>query len=477
MDSGKTSVLVRDVGKMYRLFNSGSDRLKEALHPLRKRYHREYWALRGVNLQIRSGETFGIIGRNGSGKSTLLQIVAGILKPTEGSVEVTGRVAPLLELGAGFNPEFTGRDNVLLNAAIMGLSRGEMNTRMPLIEAFADIGEFFDQPVKFYSSGMYARLAFAAAINVDPDLLIVDEILAVGDARFQNRCYNRIQEFQAAGKTVIFVTHDLNAVASYCNRAALLDAGKVVAVGDPAGVIDRYMALLFGEGGAQDKSSRGGQENQPASVAIGADAALGDAADASDLCITRKGYNRYEVRHGPRHAEIIDCVAESGGEYDPATIRFGARVNLYIKVLFHQPMAAPVIGFTIKTVDGTNIYGTNTGMLGIPVSASAAGQARLFRFSFPAPLLPRPYFLDIGVAEYDGTTGGVVIDLRRSLAILTIQGEDRMLFDGLVDIAPTFGEIGTIPADQFDRGNRSADQAGAAQPGVPAHSSRVRAET
>lgn len=239
------AISVRNVSKKFRLFASPKERLIEALHPFRKQYHREFWALRDVSFDIQRGQTIGILGRNGAGKSTLLQIICSIMRPTEGTVQVEGRISSLLELGAGFNPEFTGRDNVILNGAIMGIPREEMLQRLSIIEAFADIGEFFDQPVKTYSSGMYARLAFACSINVDPDILVVDEVLSVGDAKFQNKCFMHFRDFQAKGKTIIFVSHSTEAVVKHCDRAILLERAGIVADGVPRNVVDCYLELLF----------------------------------------------------------------------------------------------------------------------------------------------------------------------------------------------------------------------------------------
>jgi len=238
-------VSVQSVSKKYRLFNSPKERLLEAMHPFKKKYHREFWALRDIELDIPKGTTIGIIGKNGSGKSTLLQIICSVLTPTCGTVETEGRISALLALGAGFNPEFTGRDNVLLSGALMGFSKAEMKERMSTIEAFADIGDFVDQPMKIYSSGMSLRLAFAAAINVEPDIMVVDEALAVGDAKFQHKCYQKFLEFQKAGKTIIIVTHDINAVIKHCDQAVLLDKGRIVAEGEPATIVNYYTDLLF----------------------------------------------------------------------------------------------------------------------------------------------------------------------------------------------------------------------------------------
>lgn len=239
------AVCVNNVSKKFRLFNSPRERLFEVMHPFNKKYHKEFWALRGINFEVEKGKTVGIIGRNGSGKSTLLQIICSILKPTSGEVIVNGRISALLELGAGFNPEFTGRQNVLMKGMLMGFSAREMNKRLPDIEAFADIGEFMDQPVKIYSSGMFLRLAFAVAIHVDPDILIIDEALAVGDAKFQHKCYGKFLEFQEAGKTIIFVTHDTSAIVKHCDTAILLERGEIIEIGEPKVITNYYIDLLF----------------------------------------------------------------------------------------------------------------------------------------------------------------------------------------------------------------------------------------
>lgn len=240
-----SAVSVQNVSKKFRLFGSPKERFWEALHPFNKKYHREFWALKDISFEVAKGMTLGIIGRNGSGKSTLLQIICSVLRPTSGEVRVNGRISALLELGAGFNPQFTGRDNVILNGALMGFTRREMEERLPSIEKFADIGEFFDQPVKTYSSGMFVRLAFAGAINVDPDILIVDEALAVGDAKFQHKCYNKFLEFQKKGKTILFVSHSTDAIVRHCDYAVLLENGKVLESGEPKTVMNCYLDLLF----------------------------------------------------------------------------------------------------------------------------------------------------------------------------------------------------------------------------------------
>ena len=239
------AVSLKNISKKFRLFESPKDRLKEALHPFKKKYHKEFWALKDISFDVPKGKTLGIIGRNGSGKSALLQIICGVLQPTTGSVTVNGRISALLELGADFSPEFTGRENVLMKGIRTGLSKAEMIERLPEIEAFADIGEFINYPLKTYSSGMFVRLAFATAINIDPEVLIVDEALAVGDVKFQYKCYQKFIEFQKAGKTIIFVTHDIQAVLKHCDKAILLENGSAIDYGNPVTVTTYYVDLLF----------------------------------------------------------------------------------------------------------------------------------------------------------------------------------------------------------------------------------------
>jgi ABC-type polysaccharide/polyol phosphate transport system ATPase subunit len=240
-------ISVKDLSKSYKMYSTPTERMKELLHPFGKRYHRDFWALRDINLEISKGTTFGIVGQNGSGKSTLLQIITGILQPTSGSIRVSGRVSALLELGAGFNKEFTGRENVFMQGAVMGISRQEMEERFDQIEEFAGIGRFIDQPTKTYSSGMYVRLAFAVAINVDPEILIIDEALAVGDIKFKRKCYDRIEKFRKDKKTILFVSHDMNTINLLCDKAMLLNKGQIIEQGEPKYVTKRYHKMLFGE--------------------------------------------------------------------------------------------------------------------------------------------------------------------------------------------------------------------------------------
>jgi len=432
------AVSVRDLTKKYRLFSSPMERLKESLHPFRKRYHKEFWALNGINFDISKGQIVGILGRNGSGKSTLLQILASVLRPTSGTVIVNGRVSALLELGTGFSPEFTGRQNVLLNGAIMGVSHEEMLERLPAIIEFADIGEFFDQPMKIYSSGMFVRVAFAATVHVDPDILIIDEALAVGDAKFQHKCFQRLAELQAEKKTVIFVTHNSSLVTTYCDQAVLLDGGQLITSGDPVHVVDRYYDLLFenttrlrsARGEKSDRLSNNGNDNGLSGVF--------DSSTAADLCYTRRSYNKNEVRFGSGAARVVDYAIESEGQGDVSNVRFGTDIALYIKVIFSRSVQMPVVGFAVKTLEGVEIFGTNTFQMGEKLIPIAEGQIRVFRFSFSLRVNPGDYFLDLGVAEVDGTRGGAVLDVRRSIAHCVVSLDTERSFDGLLDLAPSF---------------------------------------
>jgi lipopolysaccharide transport system ATP-binding protein len=236
----EAAIVVRGLGKRYEMYERPHHRLLQTLLRGRRNFFREFWALRNVNFQIARGETVGIVGRNGSGKSTLLQLITGTLSPTEGAVDVHGRIAALLELGSGFNPEFTGRENVFLNGAILGISRREMQAALPSIEEFAQIGDFIDQPVKVYSSGMMVRLAFAVAIHVTPNILLVDETLAVGDVAFQSKCLDRIRRLQEGGTAILLVSHSPNTIIEFCSRAVYLDRGTVVNIRPCRDVLEKY---------------------------------------------------------------------------------------------------------------------------------------------------------------------------------------------------------------------------------------------
>lgn len=320
------------------MYRSPADRLKELSHLFKRKYHKEHWALRDISLEVKKGETVGVIGRNGSGKSTLLQVICGTLVPTEGEVQVNGRVSALLELGAGFSPEFTGRENVYMNGAILGLTYEEIDARFDDIAAFADIGDFIDQPVRTYSSGMYVRLAFAVAINVDPDILIVDEALAVGDMHFQTKCLRKFENFQEKGITIILVSNDMNSIKKNCHEVMLFDEGKIIDKGDPKEIVDVYNALIFEKIAADIKGEKTFSSKEIASQRV----------------------NRMSQRYGTGEAKIIDVTLLNSEGVHVGALSSGEEGIFRIKVCSNTPVKDIVIGITIRNRMGLDIYGVNT---------------------------------------------------------------------------------------------------------------------
>ncbi len=436
------AISLKHISKKYRLFNSPQDRFWEALHPFNKKYHKEFWALKDVSFDVLKGQTVGIIGRNGSGKSTILQILCSILRPTSGEVTVNGRVSALLELGSGFNPEFTGRQNVLMKGQIMGFSETEMRNRLPEIEAFADIGEFIDQPMKIYSSGMSVRLAFATAINVDPDILVIDEALAVGDARFQHKCYGKFLDFQGAGKTIVFVTHDVNAIVKHCDSALLLEKGALLENGVPNIVVNQYIDVLEGRCGA-DKNLRvtsfsAGTSDSCASQASAVQSFINEVP-LIDSCSRRKNYNKNEYRQGFERAELIDYLLVKQDDVDPAIIWCGDTVDLYLKARFHETVLNPVFGLSIKTTDGVVLFAVNSAYQKLRLPAAAAGDVLTFKYTMSMNLHAGDVFVDIGVAGI--ADGGEVKSFDRRCSIIHLQIAEREQFDGFCFLTPVGGIV------------------------------------
>lgn len=442
------AVSVQNVTKSYRLFSSISERLKEVLHPFKKTYHKDFLALNNVSLEVKKGGTFGIIGRNGSGKSTLLQIICSVSQPTSGSVAVNGRISSLLSLGAGFNPEYTGRANVMFNGSLMGFTPAEMKDRLPLIQAFADIGDFFDQPVKTYSSGMYVRLAFASAINVDPDILIIDEALAVGDARFQQKCYQKFNDFKDAGKTIILVTHDTSAVLKHCDSAILLENGIAVESGHPKKVVDNYYKLLFGGTPASGYVNHTAQTQTHETAEKGAkttapktdlDVFL-EEMPSGDNCTKRKSYNKNETRYGNKKAEVVDYLVVCGSKFDPASVNGGDTIELYVKTLFHEDIHWPHFGYGIRTIDGIMLYATNTKYQGIKFPLIEKNTVHIFKFTLKMNLKAGDYFIAVGVAE--DAPKFEMIDSRYDIVHLSVTQKNS--FDGFVELESSCEEIKRI---------------------------------
>jgi ABC-type polysaccharide/polyol phosphate transport system ATPase subunit len=451
---GQSAISVQNVSKKYRLFNSSKERFLEAFHPFNKKYHREFWALTDINFAVEKGQTIGIIGRNGSGKSTLLQIICSVLRPTSGAVEINGRISALLALGAGFNPEFSGRDNVLLNGALLGFSKAEMKERMPVIESFADIGDFLDQPMKIYSSGMSLRLALAAAINVDPDILVVDEALAVGDAKFQHKCFEKFHEFQNAGKTILLVSHNIDAVVRHCDWAILLENGKIVEKGEPKTVTNRYIDLLFtGKFSEQTLSPEQAaqvineQNCSPGKAGSELEKFLKDVT-ITDNCVNRKTYNKNEYRQKQNKAEIIDYLLVCGSQIDPTAVRCGDSVDIYIKAKFNEDVEFPLFGFSVKTVDGMLVYALNSFFTQVSIFPAKKSDVIVGKFSVKMMSAPGDIFIDIGVDEgWSSANSGLISrrcaynSLDRRCGIIHLFVHDKNWFHGLADFGAEFQEV------------------------------------
>lgn len=398
------AVRVDNVSKKFKLFASPANRLKEALHPFRKKYHNDFWALKDVSFSVPPGQTVGILGRNGSGKSTLLQVICSILRPTLGSVSACGRIAALLELGAGFNPEFTGRDNAIFQCRLSGLTINETRHRLELIREFAEIGQFFDQPVKTYSSGMFVRLAFATAINVDPDILVIDEALAVGDARFQRKCYQQFLDYQQGHKTILLVTHSIDIVARHCDRAILLDQGRLVKDGDPKEVGDAYTELLFGlavDGGKRTLAKT--NAIKPVSSQVDADGKLDEflfTHPGGDRCPSRCTYNKSEYVYGEGGGAIVDYLVVSGSSQDPSVLQAHTCVDLYVKVVYEREVRSPTFGVTIQTLEGMIVSGSSTNLRKVVVRPVQPGDVRIFKIRLQLALRAGDYFVSCGIADH-----------------------------------------------------------------------------
>lgn len=430
--SAPPAIRLEGVSKKYRLFASPGARLREAL--LRRPEHEEFWALRDVSFTLPAGRTLGVLGLNGSGKSTLLQIIADVLEPTEGEAEVNGRVAALLELGAGFNPDLSGRENVVTNARILGLTLRQALDRLAEVEEFADIGRHFDQPVKTYSSGMFMRVAFAMSICVDPDILIIDEALAVGDVKFQEKCFRRLKDFQAKGRTVLFVTHDRASVTQLCDDAILLHHGKLIMRGAPADVVAVYTELLTT--GHLPGAAPARQPGAPDSAAAFPESAdpvehfLADRA-GEDRLAGHPLYNPNEDRFGAGGAMILDVLVLAGRQVNPAGLVAGSEVEILVKFRTDTPIA-PVLGLTLCNAQGVVLYATNSMWQRQPVARRDVGEVGIVCFRGPLPLPPGPVFLDVALASETAPGQAEVLDRRGRALVLEIF-RDRM-FQGMADL-------------------------------------------
>lgn len=430
-------VAAKNLGKTYHIYETPKDRLKQILFGTWRTYYREFDALKNIDFEVRKGETLGIVGRNGSGKSTLLQLIVGTLTPTKGSVAVQGRVAALLELGAGFNPEFTGRENVYLNAGILGLSRAEIDARFQAIADFAEIGSFLEQPVKTYSSGMFVRLAFAVAIHVEPEILVIDEALAVGDEAFQRKCFARIQAFRKQGGTLLFVSHAASAIVELCDRAICLDQGEILFAGAPKQVIALYHKLIYAlpERVADIKAAireDGGQRllNLAGEVAEEKPAWEDDPAVVED----------YDPQLKPKTTTVYQDLGLV--LHDPhLQTPDGQRVNILVNrreyiYTYRANFAVDAFnvrfGMLIKTTTGFEVGGAVNAPVSQGIDYIAAGSEVDVRFKFKAALAPGTYFLNAGVL---GMVDGAEVYLARviDVAMFRIQADPDTTATALVD--------------------------------------------
>lgn len=389
MDEKKVAIQVTGLEKAYKLYDKPSDRLKEALGFGRKKRYKEHYALKGVDMTIYQGETVGIIGTNGSGKSTILKIITGVLNPTGGSVHVNGRISALLELGAGFNMEYNGIENIYLNGTMIGFSKKEIDAKMDDILNFADIGDYVYQPVKTYSSGMFVRLAFAVAINIEPEILIVDEALSVGDVFFQAKCYHKFEEFKEMGKTIVFVSHDLSSISKYCDRVVLLNQGVKLGEGSPKEMIDAYKQVLVGQyvPAADDQSLLSDKE-----ITAAAAAAAG----------TVKGeVNPELLEYGTKDAMITGYkITDDIGRETSALLK-GKECTITMQVHFEHDIEAPIFAFTIKNIKGVEITGTNTMVEKAFLSPVRAGSDMEITFTQKIDLQGGEYLLSFGVTGFE----------------------------------------------------------------------------
>ncbi|WP_054942200.1 ABC transporter ATP-binding protein [Paenibacillus ihuae] len=375
-------IVINNLTKIYKLYKNPLDRLKESLSITGKNYHKDFFALNNVTLHVQKGEALGIIGKNGSGKSTLLKIMTGVLSPTSGEISVNGRISALLELGAGFNPDFSGLENVYLNGTMMGMSKEDVDEKIDDIIAFADIGDFIHQPVKTYSSGMFVRLAFAVAINVEPEILIVDEALSVGDIFFQAKCFKKFSEFKEQGKTIIFVTHDMSSVMKYCDRVIVMNEGVIVDEGSPGPMIDLYKKILVNQFTGMEKEG-----NKIENIKSEWKKGININPSFSD--------------YGNNKAQIIDFgVFDHTGDLTNVIMK-GKEFKLKIKVLFNEDIVDPIFAFSIKDIRGTEITGTNTMLESINTGSISKNDIYVIEFTQDISLQGGDYLISFGCTGYE----------------------------------------------------------------------------
>ena len=400
-ETTKTAIMVKDLKKMYKLYNKPSDRFKEAFGLAKGRY-KPHYALNGVSLEIFQGETVGIIGTNGSGKSTILKIITGVLSPTEGEVTVNGRISALLELGAGFNMEYNGIENVYLNGTMMGFSEKEIDEKLPEILKFADIGDYVYQPVKTYSSGMFVRLAFAVAINIEPEILIVDEALSVGDVFFQAKCYHKFEEFKQMGKTIVFVSHDLSSISKYCDRVYLLNQGNLLGEGSPKEMIDAFKRVLVGQYEIPEQKE--------------------------EIVLPEDAVNPETLEYGTKQAEITEFYITDEKDIKTTAVIKGTSFSIHVKVHFNERIVAPIFAFSFKNIKGTEITGTNSMIEKAFLQPVEEGSIKEVVFTQNMSLQGGEYLLSLGVTGYVGSDFQVYHRLYDVLNVTVVSDKDTVGF-------------------------------------------------
>ena len=412
------AISVKDVTKVYKLYEKPIDRLKESVSPTHKNYHRDFYALNGLSFNVKKGETVGIIGTNGSGKSTILKIITGVLTPSTGQVQVNGKISALLELGAGFNMDYTGIENIYMNGTMMGYTKKEMEAKLDDILDFAEIGDFVYQPVKTYSSGMFVRLAFALAINVEPEILIVDEALSVGDVFFQANCYRRMEEIRKSGTTILMVTHDMGSIIKYCDKVVLLNRGEFIAEGPAGRMVDLYKKILANQmdslreelendysGGMDEDGNTAGDGSQPDAdkgAANGRGAAGNGAADGGGLMKEKITINENRTEYGDGRAEIFDLgLLDARGNLTNLLLK-GEMFTIRERIRFHAPLKNPIFTYTIKDKKGTELSGTNTMYEGTDVKPVESGDIYDVSFTQKMTLQGGEYLLSMSCTGFEG---------------------------------------------------------------------------
>lgn len=418
-------ITVSDITKIYRLYDKPIDRLKETLSPGKKSRHKDFYALSGVSFDVKKGESVGIIGTNGSGKSTILKIITGVLTPSLGEIKVNGKISALLELGAGFNNDYTGIENIYMNGTMMGFSKKEMDAKLPEILEFADIGDFVYQPVKSYSSGMFVRLAFALAINVEPEILIVDEALSVGDVFFQAKCYHRMDELREKGTTILMVTHDMGSVMKYCDRVILLNRGKKVAEGAPGDMVDLYKKILAGQydllqealeetigkqideahgkselikKSGSDEASGAAEENNKATSGAGK---VSDSAKGAELMRSHMTVNPNVNEYGNGKAQIYDFgILDEKGKLTNLVLK-GETFSIREKIRFNDAIEAPIFTYTIRDKKGNDLTGTNTMFEGADVRSVKKGDSYEVEFKQKMNLQGGEYLISMSCTGFE----------------------------------------------------------------------------